>query len=58
MRSKMVIINDGRDYYLAEEMSMGAKKMQESLKDGTLTGFTPVFRFTFFDKFREDSIYL
>ena len=50
---KLMVINDGENYYLAEEINhITAKEHQEKLRNGELTISNPIFRFTFLDKFR------
>ena len=56
MKNRLMIINDGRDYYLIEETldGLSAEKQQELLKKGELTNFNPIYRFTFLDKLRNN----
>lgn len=50
---KTMIINDGRDYYVVETINaLTAKELQQSLREGKNCEFNPIFRFTFFDDFR------
>ena len=51
MRPKTFIVNDGKDYYLAQTYGSG-EELQKELKEGTLTDFTPIYKFDFLDVFR------
>jgi len=55
MRNRTVVVHDGKDYYLVNYLGNNLKEAQELFNNGELE---PVYRFTFFDVFRNILTYL
>lgn len=55
MRTRMVVVHDGSDYYLVNYIGSNLKEAQELFDNGELE---PVYRFTFFNKIRSELKYL
>lgn len=54
MRTRMVVVHDGMDYHLVNYLGNNLEEAQELFNNGKLES---AFRFTFFDKIRENLRY-